>query len=275
MENKNILAKLVKIMGKMDRIPKNGRNKFHNYEYTTESDVNEHVRPLLVEEKVILVTNVKSMEVVPTGDKGYSITRIMAEYTFYDAESGESITFTLPSAGHDAQEKGVYKAITGGLKYAILKTLLGVTGDDPERDEGNGKEEAKRGSSQPATRPVTQPPPAAKNTTAGQGTKPQFATPGQKKLVEKFIGDRKLDRDMFKRWLDNRGWIGAENGVPTLNKLSSEIASLIIKKPDAAAATYREWLDENNPSEPEPEGELTPEDVADTFGGTIEGTTGL
>jgi hypothetical protein len=37
--------------------------------------------------------------------------------------------------GQDAGDKGPYKAMTGAQKYALMKTFMIPTGDDPEADE--------------------------------------------------------------------------------------------------------------------------------------------
>jgi hypothetical protein len=60
--------------------------------------------------------------------------------------------------GQDAGDKAVYKAMTGALKYCLLKTFLIPTGDDPERDETPAKPPA------PKSAPPT-PKPAAKQPT--------------------------------------------------------------------------------------------------------------
>ena len=39
-------------------------------------------------------------------------------------------------AKEDAGDKGIYKAIAGAQKYALMKVFMIPTGDDPEADEG-------------------------------------------------------------------------------------------------------------------------------------------
>jgi hypothetical protein len=67
------------------------------------------------------------------------------EFKFIDGETGEELVFHSEGEGQDAGDKGIYKAITGAQKYALMKAFMIPTGDDPEADSGvderNTKEE--------------------------------------------------------------------------------------------------------------------------------------
>ena len=52
-----------------------------------------------------------------------------------DLETKQEKSFDLLGDGSDPDDKGVYKAIAGAQKYALMKTFLVETGDDPERDD--------------------------------------------------------------------------------------------------------------------------------------------
>lgn len=135
---RKLMAKLAKVMGAVGRVPKRGRNKFHGYEYVMESDLTEAVRNALVEQGVMLIPSVDSIDVVGerTTKAGATETQVRAwiTYTFIDAESGETWSVRMPGDGVDQSDKAVYKAITGSGKYLLLKTFLIPTGDDPEHD---------------------------------------------------------------------------------------------------------------------------------------------
>jgi hypothetical protein len=152
-----LAAKLSQIMGTVDRIPKNGRNDFHGYYYATEADVAEHVRKLLTEKNIIMISDMKECE------QFGEITRVKIRFTFYDGDSDETISFCVFGDGHDKLDKGVYKAFTGAEKYALMKTFLIPTGDDPEGDSGRKGPSQK----QPARPKPTQP-----QTGKGKSTKP-------------------------------------------------------------------------------------------------------
>lgn len=116
------------------RIPKRGRNTFHNYDYATEADIAETVRHELAQRGVMLIPEIDTEERIPVGEKGSVLTVLHMNMQFIDAESGETIVKKWRGYGTDKEDKGGYKAMTGGEKYFILKTFLLPTGDDPEAD---------------------------------------------------------------------------------------------------------------------------------------------
>lgn len=139
MSEKKLVNKLVEVMKKVKYIPKTGENTFHNYKYATEADVNERVRDALSEQGVVMIPNVKShsyREHINAKGKTEYIVTVEVEFSFIDGETGEIISFTTYGEGQDAGDKGTYKAITGAQKYALMKSLLIPTGDDPEADGG-------------------------------------------------------------------------------------------------------------------------------------------
>ena len=42
----------------------------------------------------------------------------------------------MSGSGQDAGDKGIFKAISGAQKYALMKAFMIPTGDDPEQDAG-------------------------------------------------------------------------------------------------------------------------------------------
>jgi hypothetical protein len=137
MSEKMLVKKLAKVMQEVKYIQKKGENKFHKYKYATEADVAEKVREVLAEASVIMIPNMKSHSVREhtnkNGNREYIVTVDM-EFTFMDGESGESITFSMAGEGQDSGDKGIYKAMTGAQKYALMKAFMIPTGDDPEED---------------------------------------------------------------------------------------------------------------------------------------------
>jgi hypothetical protein len=132
----NTLArKLAEVMGAVKHVPKRGRNTFHNYDYATEADIADAVRELLAARQVVLVPQVNSVSYEPRGDKGEMLTTVTMTISIIDGESGEQINVPWMGSGSDKLDKGLYKAITGGTKYFLLKLLLIPTGDDPEEDK--------------------------------------------------------------------------------------------------------------------------------------------
>ncbi|MDE3095785.1 MAG: ERF family protein [Chloroflexota bacterium] len=124
-----LAAKLAKLLGEIQRVPKNGYNSFHKYQYATESDLTDHVRPLLAKAGVIIMPSVLSYE------REGEIGRLTMKFTFIDAESGETFETVGIGEGQDKGDKCAYKCMTGAVKYMLMKTFLIATGDDPEQDE--------------------------------------------------------------------------------------------------------------------------------------------
>jgi hypothetical protein len=60
---------------------------------------------------------------------------VTTKHTFRDADTGEELTIGGAGLGWDSGDKGVYKAITGATKYALMKNFLITDEQDPETGE--------------------------------------------------------------------------------------------------------------------------------------------
>lgn len=134
-----LVKKLAEVMAAVERIPKRGRNDFHKYDYATEADIAATVRAELAARHVMLIPAIVGESRHSVGEKGSVLTVLEMEMEFLDGESGESIKKPWRGYGTDKEDKGGYKAMTGGEKYFLLKTFLMPTGDDPEREERGAK----------------------------------------------------------------------------------------------------------------------------------------
>lgn len=132
---KNLMNKLVDITSTIDRIPKNGHNDFHHYDYALESDIKDVVRKEMTERGLQMIPNELSRTITQISAKNGSqqLVSLEVEYTIFDAESGESVKMKGYGDGQDSGDKAVYKAKTGALKYALTSLFMIPTGDDPER----------------------------------------------------------------------------------------------------------------------------------------------
>lgn len=139
MSERTLVKKLVEVMTEVKYIQKKGFNKFHKYNYATEADVNEKVREELAKVNVIMIPNMVSHDTREhtnrNGNVEYIVT-VNMEFRFIDGDSGEEITFNMSGSGQDAGDKGIFKAIAGAQKYALMKAFMIPTGDDPEADSG-------------------------------------------------------------------------------------------------------------------------------------------
>jgi hypothetical protein len=137
---KNILAKLHDIQAEVEKMGKDGRNTFQNYNYLSETQVTIKIKELLDKHNVMFlpkeITEKQVTEISPTskGTKQY-VTTVTVKYAFADVETGEMYEGSIEGQGSDTADKGIYKAITGAIKYVYMKTFNIPTGDDPERTE--------------------------------------------------------------------------------------------------------------------------------------------
>jgi len=132
---KNLLDALQAAAVCVGYIQKKGRNEFQQYNYVTESDVVAQTREALLDNDIVMIPSVESVNHDEWGN-----TNIIVVYTMHHTTSGESLTFRMAGSGNDRNskgvgDKGIYKALTGCNKYALLKALQLATGDDPEDEK--------------------------------------------------------------------------------------------------------------------------------------------
>ena len=132
-----LIPRLVKVLGEISRLKKTGRNEHFKYDYATEADVLDAVRGKLADNGIFVFTSQESVtdrevkRVNAAGQEKISLaTRVQMKHTFTDGES----SFDVFSFGEseDTGDKGLYKAVTGAMKYFVSKNFMISTGDDPE-----------------------------------------------------------------------------------------------------------------------------------------------
>lgn len=164
-----LYAKLLAAAREVGRVPERGRNEAQGYSYAREDDLVEAVREHLYANGVLLLPDVEDVatrdtqrldrdtgQVLP----GWPITRVKMRFAFVDAESGVQRVLGAVGEGSDPGDKGVYKAMTGALKYVLRQSFLIPTGDDAEAE-----------SSPPAGAPPQ------------GGRAPRLATDGQQRML--------------------------------------------------------------------------------------------
>lgn len=173
-KSNNLVKKLVKILGEAQKVKKSGMNTYAKYQYTTESDLLELLRPKLVEAGIFIFSSVDT--VIKEGD----ITTVTMLHTFVDSESGDQFEVKSAGQGADKQDKGVYKALTGAMKYMLWKNFLIESNDDPENDNANAGY-VKNTVAKTTPKPSSAPKAVTKPKTVAQARK----TFGGKKEIEK------------------------------------------------------------------------------------------
>jgi len=121
-----LAATIANVMAAIDSVPKNGTNDYHGYDYSTDDDVMQSVRPVMAQHNLIALPSVTDREItkVETNSGTALHTRVTLEITLIDGDSGQSKTVTWEGEAQDGQDKGLYKAYTSGVKYWALKTFL-------------------------------------------------------------------------------------------------------------------------------------------------------
>lgn len=133
-----IYKKLSEIQGQLSVVGKSGKNTFQKYDYATEGDFLEALRPLCAEKGICISTSAIP-ERTETGrfDNNNKTTRfavVCVRTTLTDSEDGSNIIVEMPGYAEDTGDKAIYKALTGATKYAVWKAFNLATGEDPEND---------------------------------------------------------------------------------------------------------------------------------------------
>lgn len=152
-------TKISLILGEMDGIPKTGYNKFHGYNYVQEEDVLNKLRPMLAAHGIAVYTSIDDVIFMPNVSQTKAgaaehHTIVKGNITFVDSQSSEAMRINIAGQGIDGQDKGLPKATTMAVKYALMKTFMIGTPDDAEAEhEGE--------STRPTAAPPTAPSPPA------------------------------------------------------------------------------------------------------------------
>lgn len=188
---KELLTALQAAAMEVGYVQKKGRNDFQNYNYVTESDVVAQTREALLNNDIVMIPSVESVSSDEWGN-----TNIIVLYTVHHTASGENLTFKMAGAGNDRNskgvgDKGIYKALTGCNKYALLKALQLATGDDPEEEKAEPPVK-----NAPQTAPKAAP--AAQTESVGDDPKPWVIEPSKIDKA-KFVSEV---RDIVKGFID-------------------------------------------------------------------------
>lgn len=153
-----ITKALHEVMTKVGYVQKKGKNEFHRYNYASEADLLEALRPAMLEAGLLLLPSGASHSSIDE----YGNTHVSVEYTLAhkdgDVWPDKLVAF---GSGNDrnskggVQDKGTYKALTGANKYLLFKLFQIETGDDPEKTEEQAAPPARK-AAQPPKPPAQQ-----------------------------------------------------------------------------------------------------------------------
>lgn len=140
---KSLVDKLVLVMAAIDAVEKKGTNEAQKYSYQRATDVTKEVRREFIKHGLVFVTDIKTVETLPIPrDRGAPNMLVTITGSFRITDGVDTISFDGAGMGQDVGDKGIYKAITGMLKYG-LRTLLLLPDekDDPEVARQDEREE--------------------------------------------------------------------------------------------------------------------------------------
>ena len=216
MATKTLKQKLLEVSKSIKYLEKDKENKMQHYSYLSEAKIKEVFKREFEKNGVLFnytTDDVREYEISPTsrGTKQFC-TIAKGTYRFMDVDSDEEIVGVWHGSGTDTGDKGLYKAITGGIKYVINTNFLTPTGDDPENDD-NDKSNG-RNSNEKAT-----PKPKAKTWKVGNI---EYTNKDVWELMKKkYKGDKKKaeqEADIFKD-------LDKEMQISTIEKLLEEVAA--------------------------------------------------
>lgn len=148
----NLYEKLFEVMksdeiGKIDKSMTVG-NGNNSYKGVSERAVLEPIRALFIQHRLIIIpvkVDVQEKEFsydkITYGEKDIKtrlMTQVKTRYKIVDVDSpAEFIEIESCGNGSDTQDKGTGKALTYALKTALLKTFLGISGEDTDNQHSD------------------------------------------------------------------------------------------------------------------------------------------
>lgn len=135
-QDKNLIEKLVEIASEIRNIEKGGRNESQRYSFVQEADVVRRVWPEFLKRGILfypIERTIHSIVEYKTAKGADSfLTTVTSVWRALDGEGRMLDVASLGQGTDTGGDKGVYKALTGDKKYAVLQLLGIATGEDPE-----------------------------------------------------------------------------------------------------------------------------------------------
>lgn len=131
LRQRNIAQRLNAVMAEVDYVQKQPKKDGMQYSYVSHDAVTKLVRPILQAHGVVYYP--RNLQVSQNGNRTEAIFTVRFENI---DDRSDYIDVETVGYGVDNQDKGPGKAMSYGVKYALLKALGLETGDDPEKDQG-------------------------------------------------------------------------------------------------------------------------------------------
>ena len=130
MNQKNIYQRLNCVMQEINYIQKGDKRVNNQYTYVSHDAVTEALHGPLTKNGIAVLPSV--LEMTQDGNR----TSVKVEVSFVNIDNPtDRFSVCHVGFGIDSGDKGPGKAISYACKYALLKTFLLETGDDPDHDQ--------------------------------------------------------------------------------------------------------------------------------------------
>lgn len=128
--------KMLGAQADVGKVAKNGTNQHFKYNYVQDVDVITAVRKAAIANGLVIQTSMPDYteRVETAGGRQKVYTTVKLTITVTDSETGYYEQYDWYGQGLDSDDKGIQKAATSGLKYALMKLFLIPSGDDDDPD---------------------------------------------------------------------------------------------------------------------------------------------
>ena len=128
-ETLNIYQRILAVMDEVAYVQKEETKVNNQYTFVSHDAVSAVLHPVLVENGIVVIPSVHEWK--QDGNR----TEATVTVRFVNADKPDDfVEIQAFGFGIDGQDKGPGKAVSYATKYAMLKTFVLETGDDPERD---------------------------------------------------------------------------------------------------------------------------------------------
>src|SRR5574344_1453791 len=215
-----IYKKIIEVMGDINAVGKDRRNQKQGFQFRGIDDVMNELHSVLAKCGVFVVPQVldeaRSTGNAKSGSEIFS-TRIKIKFTFY-AEDGSFIESVVIGEAMDTGDKASNKALSIGLKYALLQVFCIPTEDEKDPDAQSPEPQA--GSMKPETKAP------AKKAPAKLAFEPKGGetTPDEKKELGNLLASKDANgkpiftRDEMKKYSDMRKDYTAREVIDAIKK---------------------------------------------------------
>lgn len=142
-KNKKIVTAINAVMNEVGSLETDARNKHDKYDYISADKILERVGASMAENNLVVVPGVTEQEVTtfPRQGKGPIFFANLKMHMRIAVDDAEFVApWTGAGADYRVPDKAVYKAITSGQKYFLMKLFcIGVGNEDGEHEPASEK----------------------------------------------------------------------------------------------------------------------------------------